>query len=44
MELDATTPPSMPPPEPDAEFATMVQWYAGCEFTVDIDDLVAWHK
>lgn len=23
---------------------TMVQWYAGCDFTVDIDDLVVWRK
>jgi len=23
---------------------TMVQWYSGCEFTVDIDDLAVWHK
>ena len=22
----------------------MVQWYAGCEFTIDIDDLAIWHK
>jgi hypothetical protein len=23
---------------------TMVRWFAGCDFTVDIDDLVVWHK
>jgi hypothetical protein len=23
---------------------TMVQWFAGCDFTVDADDLVIWHK
>ena len=23
---------------------TMVQWYSGCEFTVDVDDFVIWHK
>jgi len=23
---------------------TMVQWYSGCDFTVDIDDLVVWRK
>jgi hypothetical protein len=23
---------------------TMVAWYPGCEFTVDVDDLAIWHK
>jgi hypothetical protein len=23
---------------------TMVQWFSGCDFTVDIDDLAIWHK
>jgi len=23
---------------------TMVQWYPGCEFTVDVDDFAIWHK
>jgi hypothetical protein len=23
---------------------TMVSWYSGCEFTVDVDDFVIWHK
>jgi hypothetical protein len=23
---------------------TMVQWFAGCEFTLDIDDIAVWHK
>ncbi len=23
---------------------TMVQWFAGCDFTVDADDLAIWHK
>jgi hypothetical protein len=23
---------------------TMVQWFSGCEFTIDVDDLVVWHK
>ena len=22
----------------------MVAWYAGCEFTIDVDDLAVWHK
>src|SRR3954463_14348677 len=23
---------------------TMVQWFSGCDFTVDVDDLAIWHK
>jgi hypothetical protein len=23
---------------------TLVQWFSGCEFTVDVDDFVIWHK
>lgn len=23
---------------------TMVSWYSGCDFTVDVDELVVWHK
>jgi hypothetical protein len=23
---------------------TLVRWYAGCDFTLDIDDFVVWHK
>jgi len=23
---------------------TLVQWFSGCDFTVDVDDLAVWHK